>query len=71
MEIARAEYIESKTAFMETIVEMRRVNPVDAGFILRLALDECNRAFEIFNQAERAYTAFAIADEVPMPYRAA
>lgn len=71
MNCARAHYIEARTAFQETLNEIRRVSPADAGPILRLAVEECNRAFEIFSQAERAYADFVTRDEIPIPDRAA
>ena len=57
---ASAEYAEAKTAFGEVLDEMRRVNPADADSLLRLALAEYNRAFELYRVATRRYADFVM-----------
>jgi hypothetical protein len=55
---ARTEYIEARTAFLEVLDEMRQVDPAVAGLLLKLAVEEHNRAFEIHRQAAHRYAAF-------------
>ena len=62
---ARAEYIEARTTFLEVLDEMRYVDPADAGLLLKLAVEEHNRAFETHRQAANQYAALQCRNKVP------
>ena len=71
LNIARAEYLEAKRAFLEALDELRLVNRSDAGVILELAVQELNRTFELHREAAERCATFERRGDVPVGVRAA